>query len=465
MREINRDEGRNSVIKPRFERNTFMANQGQHQDWILATSLRAATTAMAIGIVLVLILGITQPAPAQTYTVIHHFSGGGDGANPYAGLTMDAAGNLYGTTLNGGAGYGGVFKLKRSGSSFLLTPLYSFTGGNDGANPVARVVFGSNGTLYGTAHAGGTPNCENSQFTGCGLVFNLRPQPRACKTALCLWTESVLYSFTGASDGANPWGNVTFDQSGNLYGTTEFGGIPNCSGGIGAGCGTVFKLAPSGGGWTETVLYSFTNGSDGSRPYAAVTFDTSGNLYGTNSQGAATGCLNGRGCGTVFQLTPAGSGWMEKTIYAFQGGSDGGNPVAGVIFDQSGNLYGAALSYGSGGGGTVVELSPLNGNWIFNLLFSLSGVTDRGPEASLVMDQAGNLYGTTNAGGAHGYGSVFKLTPSGGTWMYTSLYDFMGGSDGGNPISTVVFDANGNLYGTATVGGTTGHGVVWEITP
>jgi uncharacterized repeat protein (TIGR03803 family) len=438
-----------------------MANQGQHRDWILATSLRAVTAAMATGIVLVLILGITQPAPAQTYTVIHNFSGGGDGANPYAGLTMDAAGNLYGTTLNGGAGYGGVFKLKRAGSGFTLNPIYSFTGGNDGAGPVARVVIGSNGTLYGTAHAGGQQNCANFQFPGCGLVFNLRPQPRACNTALCPWTESVLYSFTGASDGANPWGNVIFDQSGNLYGTTEFGGIPSC----GNGCGTVFKLAPSGGSWTETVLYSFTNGSDGSRPFGGVTFDTSGNLYGTNLLGAGTGCENGQGCGTVFELAPSGSGWMENTIYAFQGGSDGGLPVAGVTFDQAGNLYTAALSYGSGGTGTVVELSPSSGSWIFNLVFSFSGSHRRGPEANLVMDQAGNLYGTAFGAGAHGWGSVFKLTPSGGTWMYTSLYDFMGGSDGGNPISTVVFDANGNLYGTATVGGTTGHGVVWEITP
>jgi uncharacterized repeat protein (TIGR03803 family) len=415
---------------------------------------------MAIGIVLGLTLGMTQSAPAQTYTVIHNFTGGGDGANPWGGLAIDGSGSLYGTTLHGAAGFGGVFKLKRSASGFTLNPLYKFSGGSDGAGPVSGVVFGPNGTLYGTAHAGGEQNCTIFEYPGCGLVFNLRPQASFCRSVLCPWTETVLYRFTGGTDGANPWGNVTFDHSGNLYGTAEFGGIASCSN----GCGTVFELMPSGGSWTETVLYSFTNGSDGWHPYAGVTFDTSGNLYGTNFWAAAGGC-QGQGCGTVYQLTPSGSGWTQNTIYAYQGGSDGGLPVGGVIFDPSGNLYTTTLSYGAGGTGTVVELSPSNGNWTFNLLSSLSGGTRSGPEANLVMDQAGNLYGTAIYAGVHAEGVVFKLTLSGGTWIYTSLHDFTAGSDGGGPVSNVVFDANGNLYGTATVGGSAGKGVVWQITP
>lgn len=285
--------------------------------------------------------------PDKTYTVIYNFSGGSDGANPWSGLTIDAAGNLYGTTLNGGGGYGSAFELIRSKSGFTFNSLYRFTGGADGAGPVARIVLGSDGTLYGTTHAGGKLDCgvPGFQYTGCGVVFNLRPQ-----TGKSLWTESVLYTFTGAGDGANPWGNVTFDHSGNLYGTAEFGGDSSCVL-TSSGCGTVFKLVPSGGSWTESVLYSFTNGPDGSRPYAGLTFDTSGNIYGTNFLGAGAGCdgvFPSPGCGTVFKLTPAGSGWVENTVYAFQGGSDGGWSQTGAIVDQAGNLYTATSSYGSG---------------------------------------------------------------------------------------------------------------------
>jgi uncharacterized repeat protein (TIGR03803 family) len=447
-----------------------MANQWQHRAWIFATILRAATVAMAIGVVLVLTAGIAESAGPPNYSVVYNFTGGADGANPWAGLTIDAAGNIYGTTLNGGSasgpGYGVVFQLKPSRSGFTFNSIYSFTGGADGAGPVARVVLGSNGSLYGTAHAGGRLDCgvPGFQYTGCGVVFQLSPQLN--KTP---WTESVLYTFTGASDGANPWGKVTFDQSGNLYGTAEFGGNPTCVL-TSSGCGTVFKLAPSGGSWTQSVLYSFTNGSDGSRPYAGLTFDTSGNLYGTNFYGAGTGCtgvFQSPGCGTVFKLTPAGLGWVESTVYAFQGGSDGGFSQTGVIVDQSGNLYTATTSFGSGNTGTVVELSPSSGSWTFNLLASFSGAIFQqgGPRENLVMDLAGNLYGTTNSAGKYGYGAVFKLTRSGSTWTYTSLHDFTGSSYGFNPVSNIVFDASGNLYGTTTYGGTKGKGVVWKIKP
>ena len=187
------------------------------------------------------------------------------------------------------------------------------------------------------------------------------------------------------------------------------------------------------------------------------TLDKAGSPYGATYSGGRDSH------GTVFQLTPAMSGWTENILYAFQGGSDGGILIAGPILDQSGNLYGATAGYGSGGGGTVFELTPATGGWTLNTLYSFAGTG--GPTGTLVMDGAGNLYGTTYSDGAYGYGNVFELTPHNGSWFYTDLHDFTGGSDGGNPNSNVVFDTSGNLYGTASTGGSQGVGVVWEITP
>jgi uncharacterized repeat protein (TIGR03803 family) len=278
-----------------------------------------------------------------------------------------------------------------------------------------------------------------------------------------------LHAFTGTSDdGAFPeHGDLTFDQAGNIYGTTSAGDMQ--------GAGTVYELTPSGSGWTEKVIYPFTGGQDGEYPYAGVIFDKAGKLYGTTYVGGhlALQCNSfggSYGCGTVFQLTPSGSGWTENVIYDFQGGgSDGFSPIAGLIFDQSGNLYGTTSNGSSEYGGTAFELSPSNGAWIFSPLYSFIGsfFGACGPYANLVMDAAGNLYGTTYCSGGYAFGSVFKLTPSSPTWIYTSLHDFTGGNDGRWPISNVTFDASGNLYGTASGGlGCSGAcGTVWEITP
>ena len=331
-------------------------------------------------------------------------------------------------------------------------PLARFTTSPDGrteALPSPRVVFGHDGTIYGTTEFGGR-NCG----VGCGTVFHLRPPATICKSILCFWTETVLYQFSGSSDGANPgYGEITFDQAGNIYGTTFFGGV-NAN-------GVVYELMPSGGGWTERVIHTFTGSpSDGNNPYSRVVFDAAGNLYGTTYAGGA------HGYGTVFQLTPSGSGWTENILYAFQNLSDGGQPFGGVVFDSAGNLYAATSSGGSGNGGTVYQLMPSGGSWVFSLLYSFaSGGYLPGSYDSLTMDAAGNLYGTTKQDGAHGAGSVFKLTPSGGGWTETDLYDFTGGSDGGVPYGSVLIDASGNLYGTASQGGTNGYGVIWEITP
>ncbi|MGA2372798.1 MAG: choice-of-anchor tandem repeat GloVer-containing protein [Candidatus Korobacteraceae bacterium] len=217
-------------------------------------------------------------------------------------------------------------------------------------------------------------------------------------------------------------------------------------------------MTHSGGGWTETVLYSAQPGEDGNNPLGGVVFDRSGNLYGVFWEGGLCDV------GAVYQLSPLGSSWTEQTLYGFPcSGDDGLYPTGGLIIDQSGNLYGTTLESGSSGGGTVFELTPANGGWTFNTQYSFLG--NVGPEAKLIMDAAGNLYGTTYYDGAYGAGSVFKLTPSNGGWTYTSLHDFSAGSDGALPVSNVVFDANGDLYGTASYGGGYGHGVVWEITP
>lgn len=390
------------------------------------------------------------PASAQSLSVIHNFAGGQDGSQPVAGLTMDKAGNLYGTASAGGTGYGAVFKLTHKNSAWIFSPLYSFAGGNDGAGPVTALVVGPNGTLYGSTAAGGGGACSKIyEYSGCGTIFNLRPNAAVCKTALCPWAETVLYRFAGGSDGAYPIGRLLFDQSGDIFGTTadylQFGSL-----------GTVFELTPSGGGWTKSFAHRFT-GSDGQYPAAGVIFDQSGDLYGTTYYGGA------HGDGAVYELTPSGSGWTEKVLYSFQGGSDGADVAAGLIFDNAGNLYGAATTGGSGGGGTVFELMPSSGQWTLSALCSFTG--SEGPASSLVMDTLGNLYGTTVEDGAYGAGSVFKLTRSGSGWNCTDIYDFTGGSDGANPFGGLVLDASGNLYGTTEAGGANGDGVIFEITP
>jgi len=422
-----------------------MQSKEEFCNLISRTISRAATAALAMATVFSLTVVLTQPAQAQTFKVIHNFTGGQDGGFPMAGLTMDQAGNLYGTTYLGTA-----FRLSKKGSGWISNPLHGFGGGDDGLDPYGGVVFGPDGGLYGTTSLGGVPGgCDGR---GCGTVFSVRPSAAACKTALCPWTETVLHRFSEGSDGTNPISDLIFDQTGNLYGTTNFGGA--------YGQGTVFELVPSQSGWTENVLYSFTGSSDGSQPWAGLIFDNLGNLYGTTFTG---GTYN---AGTVFQLTPSGSGWIENVLYSFQEGNDGAGPAGGLIFDSAGNLYGTASVGGAGNGGTAFQLTPSKGAgpWTFTLVYVFSGDNYYGPAGTLVMDAAGNLYGTTYQDGANLCGSVFKLTPTNGGWAYTNLHDFTCSSDGGFPAGNVTFDANGNLYSTASQFGTHGYGTVWEIT-
>jgi uncharacterized repeat protein (TIGR03803 family) len=388
-------------------------------------------------------------AYAQTFAVIHNFTDGGDGAGPGSGLTMDSYGRLYGTTSAGGVGgHGTVFQLIQENGSWIVNPLYSFRGGDDGASPFAPVTIGPDGALYGTTLYGGGGPCSGGQ-NGCGIVYKLQPQASVCKAALCPWTETVLHRFSG-SDGTNPWGAVTFDRVGNLYGTTF-------SGGNGGGGGTVYELMPSAG-WAETVLYNFGFGSLNS-PYDGLIWDNEGNLYGTVGG-------NGNDNGAVFELSPTESGWVANTLWSFQvAGDNGFTPRGSLIWDSAGNLYGTTNAGGSSRGGTAFELSPSGGAWTFALLGSFYGNYFTGPNGALTFDRHGNLYGVTYGGGIEGKGTAFELSPSGEVWFKTILHNFDGGADGGYMYGNVVIDAAGNIFGTTEGGGTYGSGVIWQITP
>ncbi len=430
---------------------------------LLASSINALILALSLGVVL-----LGDPVAAQTFSVIHYFSGGDDGGFSTSGLTMDRAGRLYGTTAGGGSyasqwcadGCGVVFRLVQSTGGWVVEPLYVFQGADpaQGLNPFAPITFGPDGNIYGTTMSGGDPICGGG---GCGTVFRLAPPPTACKNPICLWTETVIHTFGEGSDGVAPlYGAPLFDAAGNIYGTTTAGGANNK--------GTVYKLTPSQGGWTESVIYSFNGAGDGSYPSSSLIFDQQGNLYGTARYGGDLSCDFSQGCGTVFKLSPSGSGWTETTLYTFEMTGDiGYDPVGALVFDASGDLYGTAPSGGTNQG-TVYELQPSGGSWTATPLAQFMG--NGGPYAGLTMDANGNLYGTTSASGAYYHGSVFELSKQGGTWQLTTLHSFnVDGLEGDQLEGGVLMDASGNLFGTAAQGGTGscvhGCGSIWEITP
>jgi hypothetical protein len=368
------------------------------------------------------------------------------------------------------------------------TVAYTFQGGTpDGANPNAGLISDGLGNLYGTTPGGGTY----------GTVFKLIP------LAGGQWGEQIIHYFTGA-DGSGPQAGLVMDHHGNLYGTTSGGGNYNQ--------GVAFQLRPVSGGWTFAVLHNFNfdgvNNFDGARPYAKLRLDKKGNLYGTTEFGGTGPCSyfgpasfpKGQipsGCGTVFKLSPHPDGtWSEKILYNFQGGSDGGLPFAGLVFDPKGNLYGTTSSGGGGsnrscgnyydtGCGVVFSLShSTTGNWVENVLYTFTGLGDgAGPTAGLVFDKVGNLYGTTaGAGPLAANSTVFQLSPSSaGPWTETTLFSFPNdGSNGYSPLGGVIFDAVGSLYGTTYYGSGTasaslrgtapppknlGNGIVFKLTP
>jgi uncharacterized repeat protein (TIGR03803 family) len=423
-------------------------------------SLWTLRAALLVVIVVTLMWAPSVWAQSKVKT-LYTFTGGGDGdgRSPTAGVIFDGAGNLYGTTRYGGGG--SECRPYRCGIVFKLTPnpkgewhetvLYRFTGGKDGNQPIGGLIFDVAGNLYGTTVAGGA--------YGDGTVFELSPKQDGS------WTESVLYSFCSMSsctDGSAPFAGLLFDPRGNLYGTTYYGGATYEA-------GTVFKLTPnSDGSWTENVVYSFcalSNCGDGANSYADLILDQTGNLYGTTYFG---GTLNH---GTAFELMPGADGkWIEKVLHSFTRGQDGGNPQSSLIFDQTGNLYGTTTAYGAYRYGTVFKLAPDgDGSWKASVLSSFKGGEGYKPEAGLIFDSAGNLYGTTAAGvGAYPYGTVFKLTPGAdGDWKETVLHHF---SDhpGAVPKAVLILDKVGNLYGTTAGEDITPpatFGSVFEIAP
>ncbi|MGB8888001.1 MAG: choice-of-anchor tandem repeat GloVer-containing protein [Candidatus Korobacteraceae bacterium] len=386
----------------------------------------------------------------SSWAAPHNFGDGdNDGYLPGSGLIIDAHGNLYGTTAGGGThGDGTVFELSpRESGGWTETVLHSFGNGTDGQLPFASLIFDGAGNLYGTTTYGG--------IHGYGTVFKLSPREDGT------WEETVLHSFN-LHDGAYPDGGLTFDAAGNLYGTTSYGGIHYN--------GTAFELMPrEGRGWTETVLHSFGRGTDGSNPLAGLTFDAAGNLYGTTSVGGIHNPCDGETCGTVFELSPNGSGgWTENVLHSFGRSTDGSHPFGGLIFDAAGNRYGTT-QFGGYGDGTAFEMSPEeDGGWTEKVLHRFGRGTDgSNPLAGLTFDAAGNLYGTTFSGGVYNDGTVFELSPNeNGGWTDRVLHNFdLNGTDGLYSYANLILDAAGNLYGAALYGGIYGHGIVFEITP
>jgi uncharacterized repeat protein (TIGR03803 family) len=403
------------------------------------------TRSLAGFVVILLFLG-RAIASAPSERVIYSFQGGTDGTNPSTALVADRAGNLFGTTTEGGSGKctggcGTVFELKPApGGSWTETVLYSFQGGDDGAAPAAGLVFDRAGNLYGTTIGGG-PSLD-------GTVFQLMRSDGS-------WKETVLHRFTG-SDGAYPVDSLILDDAGNLYGTTVFGGRFNG--------GTVFQLTHSGT-WTEAVLYHFTGGNDGLDPEAGLSLDQRGALYGTTI------------AGNVFKLTPPASGatkWSLKVLYTFDGGVNGGQLSPGTLLaGKNGVLYGTQkFGGGPANAGAVYQLTPPathGGPWTETTLYRFTGEADGAyPLAGVIADSAGNLLGTTTGNGRANQGTVFQLTPPAtpdAAWTETTLHTFSGGADGSGPGANLIFGKGGALYSTTAGGGSSGKGTIFRIVP
>jgi uncharacterized repeat protein (TIGR03803 family) len=398
--------------------------------------------------VLAVLATLVGAAGAANTTQIYSFAGGSDGEYTDTELVMDIAGNLYGTSVQGGAfGGGTVFQLAPSGSGWTHTVLYNFTGGADGGEPYKGVTLDAHGNLYGTAVTGGGGSCEG----GCGVVYKLA-------NSAGVWTQSVIHAFSGGKDGSGPGSPVAFDKRGNLYGTTPTGGAK--------GFGVVYEMKPGANGtWNLMVIHTFTGGTDGLGGSASrLLLDAVGNIYGVNTVGGANGF------GNVYELAPSGGGkWQLTTLYSFQDQPDGASPYGGVIFDKNGNLYGTTYYAGAKDVGTVYKLTHNNGSWTESVIYSFKGGSDGdSPISTLVTDAKGNLYGTTSDGGAAkcGCGTIFRVAPgSGGVWTESAVYRFPGTPKPGFAYNGMVSDGKGNFYGATVHGGTGNDGAIYQFTP
>jgi uncharacterized repeat protein (TIGR03803 family) len=403
------------------------------------------TTRCILGGACALLVFAAHDGAQAKLKVLHTFTGQIDGGYPVGGLIRDGSGNLFGTTGGGGTSNscGTVFELSPNGTE---TRLYNFTcNGSDGIGPDDTLAMDQKGSVYGATNGGGS--------IGCGVIFKVAPDG----------VEKTIHDFAGQpNDGCTPTGALIIDAEGNFYGTTNGGGKHLSN-------GTVFKLAPDG---TETVLYNFCakpNCADGGDPFAGVITDAAGDLYGTTQRGGSRHCSYE--CGAVFKLASNG---VETVLYKFRGPpGDGSIPDGTLVADQSGNLYGTLSEGGhsgcesNSGCGAVFKIAPGGGETILHFFTAKHG--DGGnPIAGLIADGAGNLYGTTEYGGSrtpcngfYGCGTVFKIAPDGSETIVRSLGD---GSKGANPVAGLVMDGAGNLYGAASDGGASGYGTVFEIT-
>lgn len=398
--------------------------------------------------------------------LLYSFHGTPDGAGPAGNLIFDRSGALYGTTSGGGvtyldceAGCGTVFKLTPTGSGYAETILYRFLGQkyNDGGDsPAGGLTPAAGGVVFGTTTYGG-PVQE-------GTIFELAPLGTG-------YLERVVHGFGSyPKDGANPFAGMTAGKNGVFYGTTFGGGAH--------GWGTVFALSPSssGDGYTESIVYNFRGGTrDGAEPQAPVTVDANGALYGTTNGGGKFCETSGGACGTVFKLTPAGSGYSEKVLHIFRPRKDGAFPQSALLIGKSRALYGTTSEWGPRGDcGTIFELLPAGSNYTFRVLHVFKCSNGGSPEAALIADRSGTLFGTAYGRGVYceldQCGSVFELAPSGSGYAYRVLWYFRAHNDGTHPGGGLVEDSSGALYGTTTAGGKrpaskVGFGTVFKIVP
>ncbi|MGA8491455.1 MAG: choice-of-anchor tandem repeat GloVer-containing protein [Terriglobales bacterium] len=381
-------------------------------------------------------------AGAVQHSTLYSF-GGPDGAGPLYGVIADHTGALYGTTVLGGIGGGTVFKLTPAKSGYSETVLYSFLGGADGEGVFSGLVADKKGALYGVTLEGGNGAC----FAGCGTVFKLTPKKSG-------YAKSTIYSFGTIPDVSAPLGTLVLDSKGALYGVGQYGGTQNN--------GAVYKLTPGKSGYRETVIYSFRSGDDGDFPQAGLVMNKRGSLYGTTQYGGPGSCDGG--CGTVFRLCPSGVGYDETILYAFKDYTDGYLPYAAVTLDKStGAIYGTTWWGGTNHDGNVFKLTPSDSGYDKSTIYNFNHHGHRGtngvlPESQLLLRPDGALYGTDFIGGGGcsgiGCGSVFELKPSGSGYAFTYVYNFLKPVHGVDPeFTSLMVDGSGALYGTTRSGG------------